>query len=458
MNSFLMVLMSLILSLSGCDEKHYAIDDVEPNGQDTISQYGEPFQKVPETEDIIMYEVNPLVFSESADLEGIQSRLDELKDLGVNVVWLMPIYPIGQENAVGSPYAVRNYTKVNSDYGTLEDLRTLVEEAHSRDMAVILDWVANHTAWDHPWMENKSWYEQDENGNIVYPEDWEDVASLNYEHSDMQEKMIAAMKYWVLEANVDGYRCDYAKGVPHDFWSKAIDTLRSLPNRDLIMFAEATDKDLFDAGFDLTFGWDFYDAVKNVYNNDQPTSILKDVHASDYANVQEEKHVLRFTDNHDFNAWEDTPLEIFEGKEGSITAFVVSSYMGGVPMLYNGQEVGCPKQLSFFHSSSPKIDWTINPGMKAEYKKIIKNRKNSKAVKSGRLTTYTNNNDIAAFKRASENEQVLIIANIRGTEINYQLPEAVSNTTWTNAMKDSEIQLGSEINLEAYQYFILKKN
>ena len=457
MSNLLLILMSVILSLSGCEEKDYVIEDNEPGGQDTISQYGDPFQKVPKTEDIVMYEVNPLVFSESADLEGIQSRLDELKELGVNVVWLMPIYPIGQENGVGSPYAVKDYTEVNSDYGTLEDLRTLVEEAHNRDMAVMLDWVANHTAWDHPWIENRSWYEQDENGNIVYPEDWQDVASLNYDHPEMRKKMLAAMKYWVLEANVDGYRCDYAEGVPNDFWQTAIDTLRNIPNRDLIMFAEAGDQSLLDVGFDLTFGWDYYNALKKVYNNDQPTSILKSVHNTAYAEVPQGKHILRFTTNHDFNAWDATPLEIFNGKDGSVTAFVVTTYMGGVPMLYNGQEVGCPKQLSFFHPSSPKIDWSINPGMEEEYKKVIANRKNSEAVKTGGLTTYTNNNDVVAFKRSSTGEQVLVIANVRNNTVNYQLPDAVSNTTWTNAMTESEVQLGQSLSLDAYEYFILKK-
>ena len=187
-SNIFVVLISVFISLSGCKkEDEYVIPDVPPGDEDTIAQYGEPFNKVPATEDIIMYEVNPRVFSQRGDLAGVQDRLDKLQQLGVNVVWLMPIYPIGDENSVGSPYAVKDYTAIHEEYGTLENLRKLVDEAHDRDMAVILDWVANRTAWAHEWIEDKSYYEQDAEGNITYPEDWQDVAELNFDNSDMRQ-------------------------------------------------------------------------------------------------------------------------------------------------------------------------------------------------------------------------------------------------------------------------------
>ena len=167
-----------------------------------------------------MYEVNMQTYT-PANFQGVAARLDSIKALGVNVIWLMPTYPIGVLKAVGSPYAVKDYKGVNTNFGTLDDLRSLVAQAHSRNMAVVLDWVADHTSWDNAWISNKSWYKQDASGNIIIPPgtNYQDVAALNYNSTAMRSAMIKAMKYWVLTANVDGYRCDYADAVPADFWT-----------------------------------------------------------------------------------------------------------------------------------------------------------------------------------------------------------------------------------------------
>ena len=170
----------LIVPFHACKKDEIVLEN--NNGNKVIDegpvQYGIPFSEVPEVQDVVLYEVNPLAFSSQQNIDGITSRLDEIKSLGVNVVWLMPIYPTGELKSVGSPYAVKDYTSINPDYGTLEDLRELVDEAHTKGMAVMLDWVANHTSWDNEWIENKSWYTTDESGNITYPETWQDVADL----------------------------------------------------------------------------------------------------------------------------------------------------------------------------------------------------------------------------------------------------------------------------------------
>lgn len=454
------ILFVLFILASGCKKEEVTLNIENPNTEtpDTEvepTQYDVPFNNVPIASDIAMYEVNIRAFSTSGNLNLVQDNLDSIKNLGINIVWLMPIYPTGDLKSVGSPYAVKNYTEVNPDFGTLNDLRSLVKEAHTKNMAVILDWVANHTAWDHPWIQNKSWYTQDASGNIVSPDGWTDVADLNYSSTAMRSEMIRAMKYWVLEANIDGYRCDFAEGVPTDFWKQAIDSLRNIPNRKLIMFAEAGKKELYTAGFDLTFGWDFYNKLNDVFNNNESTSGLVTVNNADYSGIPDGAQVLRWITNHDDNAWEATPLETFGGKNGSLAAFVLTAYMGGVPLIYNGQEVGCPVQLSFFEGSNTVIDWTINPEMKEAYQKIMAFRNQSSAVKTGAIETFYSN-DVMAFKRISGDEEVLVVVNLRDHAVNFELPAVLANTSWSDAFSQSSVQLESEITLDSYEYKILK--
>lgn len=441
------------LALSCRKDDPVIVDPVEPQPQ----QYGTPFSNVPGVADVQMYEVNPKVFSSQKNLDGITARLDSLKQLGVNVVWLMPIYPTGSDRSVGSPYAIKDFRSIHPDYGNLTDLRELVDKAHALDMAVMLDWVANHTAWDNAWIANKTWYATDGNGNIVHPPgtNWQDVAELNYNNSKMRLEMIKAMKYWVLEANVDGFRCDYAAGVPTAFWKQAIDTLRNIPNRDLILFAEAEDKALLNTGFDLIFGWPFYGRLKDVFSGLAANQIYTS-HLSEYSGLAPGKHVVRWITNHDQHAWEATPQSIFGGNSAATAAFVITSYMGGVPLVYNGQEVATPNQLPFFEGTNATINWSINPGIKAEYERILNFRKANSALRRGTLTDYSSNN-VAAFVRKDGNEEVLVLVNVRNTNQTFTLPAALAQTTWTNAYTGSTAALGTTVALSGYQYLVLKK-
>ncbi|MFC1541861.1 alpha-amylase family glycosyl hydrolase [Candidatus Latescibacterota bacterium] len=447
--SFLLIVLLILHSLN--------VISSEP--KEYNYQYDVPFDNVPNTDNIIMYEVNPLVFSESGDLEGIQSKLDSIKNLGVNVIWLMPIYPIGEFKGIGSPYAVRDYKKINPDYGDFEDLRALVKKAHKLDMAVIMDWVGNHTAWDNPWITNhKDWYTQ-ENGEIIHPAgtNWRDVADLNYANHEMQDEMIESMKYWILTANIDGYRFDYADGVPTEFWNRAIDTLKSIPNRKLILLAEGANKEHFSSGFDLIYDWNFYDRLITVFNeNSSPSSLAKlNAVQSDY--IPDGKYTLRFISNHDKCAWENTPLDEFQGKDGSMAAFVLTAYIGGIPLLYNGQEVGCPIRLPFFSSGTAKIDWSINPEMTAEYKKLIHFRKSSNAVKTGSIEIFDNNRDIMAFKRISGDKEVLVIVNVRNSVNVYKLPPSITDTNWQDAFTEESVSFNVSVTLQPFSYIILKR-
>lgn len=456
--AFLVLIALLGLTIS-CSKDSNPVDGgggVEPPVDTSPQQYGDPFENVPATSDIALYEVNVQDFSQQGDLPGVTARLDSIKSLGINVVWLMPIYPIGEEKAVGSPYAVKNYTQVKTSYGTLDDLRELVTEAHNRDMAVILDWVANHTAWDNPWIQNPTWYVRDNAGNIQSPNGWNDVAELNYGSTAMRKEMIKDMKYWVLEANVDGFRCDYADGVPVDFWSQAIDTLRSIPDRSIIMFAEGSDKNLFAAGFNMTFGWNYYGTLLDVFNNNASSSALFSTNASEYSGVPEGSEIVRWITNHDQNAWDGTPMSLLGGQSAATAAFVLASYMDGVPLIYNGQEIGYPRQLSFFSGDVTTIDWSLNPDIKAEYKSLMAFRQSSDAVKHGSLQDYTSSSEVSAFMKTAGTAKVFVLVNVRNADVTYQVPSALVNSTWTDGLTGASVTLGSTVNLSPWEYLVLK--
>jgi len=443
------------LLLTACSKKTDApviVPDEPP--VDTV-YVAVPFEHVPTIDNMVMYEVNLRAFSQAGNLQGVISRLDDLKSMGVNVLWLMPIYPIGQINSVNSPYSVKNYEEVNPEFGTLADLRNLIGEAHGRNMAVILDWVANHTAWDNPWISNTSWYTQDGAGNIVHPPgtNWLDVADLNFDNADMRHAMIGAMKYWINEANVDGYRCDYADGVPYDFWKMAIDSLKTMPGRTFVLLAEGSRSDHFEAGFDMTYGWDFYGALKNVYSG-QSATLVFNTHISEYQQIPAGKARLRFTTNHDESAWDNTPMVLFGGEDGALSASVLSIFMGGVPLIYTGQEVGRVEKVPFF-TNSP-IDWTTHPEMYHAYREFMTIYQQSETLRQGNLQDFSGT-DVVCFTKNIADSRFLILVNVRNVPHDFTLPAMFHQTTWIDALTGETVNLGDTVRLESYQYLILKE-
>jgi 1,4-alpha-glucan branching enzyme len=450
-----LLLLAIAFGLFSCSSK----DDVEnpiieePTG---YTQYGTPFSPIPNTEDIIMYEVNMRAFGTNSQFQNVINRLDEIKSLGINTIWLMPIYPIGSINSVNSPYCVKNYKEVSSEYGNLTSLRELTSQAHQKGMTVILDWVANHTSWDNPWITAHSdWYTKNSSGQIIHPAgtNWTDVADLNFDNQAMRLEMIDAMKYWVLEANVDGFRCDYADGVPFEFWQQAISSLNTIPNRDLIFLAEGDRADHFTAGFQMNYAWDFYNRIRYVFNLEEDANNLLIINTLEYNNVPQGKHKLRFTTNHDETAWNATPMTLFNGKDGALAASVATIFINGVPLFYTGQEVGRQSTVSFFNNSP--IDWNTNPDMFTGYKNIMNFYKTSDASKKGALDNYSTNH-IISFKKTFGSEEILILDNLRNSSKTYSIPTSLQNTTWTNALTNTTVTLNTTINLNAYQYLILK--
>jgi len=281
------------------------------------------------------------------------------------------------------------------------------------------------------------------------------VAQLNFKNADMRLAMIKAMKFWVYTVNCDGFRCDYADGPPADFWKQAIDTLRNIKTHKLLMLAEGTRNDLYSSGFNYTFGFRFYGQLKTIYSGNQPATIIDNVNSQEFpASNSEMNLVVRYLTNHDVNSSDGTALDLFGGKTGSMAAFVVVAYMQGVPMIYNGQEVGTPNRM-MFPFTNQQINWTLNPAMVAEYKKIIAFRNNSIALRRGTLVSYDNAN-VCAFTKTSGTETVFVASNLKNSTISFPIPAAVAGGTWKDAFTGNPVTLTTQISLLPYTYVVMK--
>ncbi len=417
-------------------------------------QYGTPFTGVPDARDAIIYQVNMRAFSSTHNLQGVTNRLNQIKALGTNIIYLMPVYPVGVLKAVNSPYCIRSFDSVGTEFGTLTDLRAVVDGAHALGMAVMMDWVVNQTSWDHAWTtQHPDWYLKDGSGNIANLAPYTDVAALDFSSTAMRTAMITAMRGWVFRANVDGFRCDFADNPPIDFWQQAITSLRGITTHKLLLLAEGTRSANYTAGFDYNFGMQFYyNSLKPIYSGAAATAI-DNSNTVEYAGATGNQQMVRYLTNHDVDGSDGAPVTLFGGKAGSMAAFVVVAYMKGIPFVYNGQEVAFPTPITF-PFTSVTIDWTINPDVTAEYSKVLAFRNSSNAIRRGTLVSYTNN-DVCAFTKTSGTEKVVVFSNLRNAAINYTLPSALANTTWSDAYTGAAVTLGTTLSLSAYQYRVL---
>ena len=443
---FLFLLLTMTVMAFGCKPRNHHATPV-----------GDGFV-VPEVADVVMYQVNPRVFAAENSFQAIINRLDSIEDLGVNMLWIMPIYPIGEEKSKNSPYSVKVYKAVAPEYGTVDDLKELVESCHERGMGVILDWVANHTAWDNVWLQqHPDWYTHDSTGNIIYPPgtDWTDVADLNYDNKDMRAAMIDAMRYWVDSVGVDGFRCDVADQVPLDFWTECIDNLRAAAKpRNLIMLAEGANPDNLKAGFDLNYAWEFMGAIAEVMKGDAKVGKLLTVDKHEYENLDRGKFKLRFTTNHD-EATKASPVKLYGGAKASMAAFVATTMLHGGMLVYGSQEVGYPETINFFHYVP--VDWNANPGMRDEYMKLIAIYNEHPALRSsGKVIPFDDDeNNVLIVDRVLNNDNVLVIVNVRDAAHQVELPAMWASKSVKNLFTGEQMQLSRHITLQPYQYLIL---
>ena len=307
--------------------------------------------------DAAIYQVNVRQFTPEGTLRAAREQLPRLRDLGVRIVWLMPIQPIGEKNrkgSLGSPYAVKDYYGVNPEFGNLEDFRAFVTTAHEPGLYVIIDWVANHTAWDNPLVgQHPEWFSRDRQGRMHPPvwTDWSDVVQLDWRQAGLWDYMADAMAWWVRELGVDGFRCDVAGFVPVAFWNGLRTELEGI--KPVFLLAEWKTRDLHARAFDATYSWDWYETVSRIAHGEADVTALHGYHYDEENAWPLDAMRMLFVSNHDKNAWEGTQFEAFgPALESAIALSVVSR---GIPLIYNGQEAGNPRRLEFFEKDP--IDW-----------------------------------------------------------------------------------------------------
>lgn len=409
---------------------------------------------LPATQDVVMYQVNPRVFAAEGSFRAVGGYLDSIRQLGVNVVWFMPVHEVGKEKSVNSPYCVKDYKSVNPEFGTMEEFRQLVGQCHEKGMGVIIDWVANHTSWDNAWLANKDWYTQDEQGNVVSPANtgWNDVADLNFDNREMRLAMIDAMRFWVDSVGIDGFRCDAADFVPYDFWKQMMDSLRATPHHPLLMLAEGKRKDHFAAGFDMNYAWDFMESVRKVFRKDSCASMLFDADRAEYDSLAAGKVKLRFITNHD-EAAKMSPVKEFGGERGAMAAFVLSAYLHGGALIYGSQEVGYSERIDFFHYCP--VDWQANPALRKEFVRLMALYNKYPAIRKGNLSAYPHCN-VSVFEKEAAGNRFLILVNVRAVAQTVTLPEAWQNHTSMNLCANVSEELNDTLSLSPYEYRIFK--
>ena len=378
-----------------------------------------------------LYEVNIRQFTPEGTIQAFAKQLPRLKKMGVDIIWLMPIQPIGEKNrkgTLGSYYAVRDYTKVNPEFGTLDDLRASVKQAHALGMHVIIDWVANHTAFDHPWTtQHKDWYLHDAKGDIfpvtytdgAEPEYWTDVTGLDYKNKDLWKGMTDAMLFWVKEADIDGFRCDVAGKVPTPFWNQARAALDQV--KPVFMLAEADKPDLHEHAFDMTYGWDTKDIFKEIAKGKADARALKNFIAHPPKAYPPGAYRMRFTSNHDENSWSGSDTELY-GPAFKAMA-VLAATLPDMPLIYGGQESGLDKRIEFFEKDP--IAWKTYQ-YAPFYTGLLALKHDNPALWNGQYggpvqVLDTGNDKVFAFRRSMAGNTVTVTVNVSGGAQRYTL-------------------------------------
>ncbi|NUN07584.1 MAG: alpha-glucosidase C-terminal domain-containing protein [Ignavibacteriaceae bacterium] len=377
--------------------------------------------------DKVIYEVNLRQFTQSGSIREFREHLPRLKELGVGILWFMPIHPIGELNrkgTMGSYYAVKDYKGLDSYYGTLEEFRELVKEIHSMGMYIILDWVANHTAWDNPLTKtHPDFYTKDSAGNFVPPvADWSDVIDLNYDNKALWNYKADALEFWVREFNIDGYRCDVAGMVPIEFWDYATARLRKIKN--VFMLAEWESPEMHFNSFNMTYGWDMHHLLNRISKGEAKASEIKDKIEKDNNSYPDNALRMQFITNHDENSWNGTE---FERMGEAVKALAVLTYtIPGMPLLYTGQEIGLNRRLSFFEKDA--VDW-IKSDYSLFYQKLNKMKKLNPALHNkpsgGTFINVPNtqSDKVLTFLRKSGDNILLMVFNLSSEAINFEFKD-----------------------------------
>ncbi|MFN6046918.1 MAG: alpha-amylase family glycosyl hydrolase [Bacteroidota bacterium] len=443
------------------------ITAVEP-----ISEIDNPTHSIDWIKNNVVYEVNTRQFNSGGTFKSFMPEIPRIKALGVDVLWFMPVYPIGQLNrkgGLGSYYSIKNYHEINPEFGTMDDFKATVNAAHAQGMKVILDWVGNHTAWDHPWVtEHPDWYVHDSTGKIVTPWDWTDVAQLNFKNPELRKAMIAEMQFWVKECNIDGFRCDVAFLVPRSFWEEARIALEK--DKPLFMLAEMeNNKDIdpnppgyMEKAFDAYYGWTLHSASADCAKGKITGREFVNKFTEARALFPAKAMMLSFLSNHDENTWNGTIEEKYADKW---QVFSVLNYtlQNSLPLIYNGEEANNTKRLLFFEKD-PITSWS-DTSRYAWYRTMNHLKHTHPALQNGAwgakeevLKVTGGDENIYAFRRASEGQTVTVIVNLSSKQ---QWIQAIGDRTLNGTEKTyvkSPVMIkhiGQGMPLDAWGYAVI---
>lgn len=430
--------------------------------QPTAKKGTEVSAKVSEwSKNAVLYEVNIRQYTPEGTFKAFETHLPRLKELGVDILWLMPVNPISLKNrkgSLGSYYSVKDYKAINPEFGTMDDFKHLVTKAHEMGFKVIIDWVANHTGWDNSWItEHPDWYTKDSTGTIISPNpDWSDIADLNFDSKPMRRAMIEAMDFWVKETNIDGFRCDVAWGVPQDFWEAAKASLDSI--KSVYMLAEDEDHPGFlEKAFQSNYTWKLHHILNDVAQGKKTAADIKTYFSEVGTKYAPGAFPMQFITNHDENSWSGSE---YERMGDAVKTFATLSFtVEGIPLLYSGQEAGLKKRLRFFEKDT--IDWS-NLEIQSFYQKLIKLKKEQTALwngaAGGKLMLVENSNParVLSFTREKDNSQVLAIFNLSAepVEVQLQLNQTENYLDYFSG-ETKKLEKGTSIKLDKWAYWVL---
>ncbi len=421
-----------------------------------------PFVKLKHPEwskNAVIYQINTRQFTHEGTFRAAEKHLPRLKDLGADILWLMPVNEIGvlnRKGSLGSPYAVKDYYKVNPEFGSLEDLKHFVDAAHQLGMHVILDWVPNHSAWDNPLtIQHPEWYARDWKGDFRPTPwwDWQDIIDFDFEQEGIRRYMTEAMIYWVRQVDIDGYRCDVAGFVPTEFWNNVRKELDAI--KPVFMLAEWENRDLHAEAFDMTYAWSWYDALHNICMGKADVNSLYRYYSWNEKAFPQDGMSMLFVSNHDKNAWEGTEFEQFgDGLESAIVLSVISE---GMPLIYNGQEAGNPRRLAFFEKDP--IEWRSHP-LGELYKKLFALKKANTALWNGKWGARMWNvpNDVPlqvfSFVRQNERDKVFATFNFSDQTQTVTFTESLYHGVYRDYFDGSRVTLdaATQVTLEPWDY------
>jgi alpha-amylase len=436
---------------------------VSGSGAEALMPQGPEWAK-----DANIYEVNIRQYTPEGTFAAFKNHLPRLKEMGVDILWFMPIHPISEKRrkgSLGSYYAISDYSKVNPRFGTIEEFKALVKKIHEMDMRVLMDWVPNHTGWDHAWIEeHPEWYTHDEEGNIIdpinpetgTPHGWTDVAELNYEAPGLREAMIKAMEFWLTEAGIDGYRVDVAGDVPLDFWEACIPRLREI-NPGLFMLAEAELPEHRNSGlFTMSYGWSFHHLMNDIAQEKAKASAIDKWLKKDRSLFHRGYH-MHFITNHDENSWNGT-IEERLGLAAEAMAVLAFTF-DGMPLIYSGQEAGLDKRLKFFEKDF--IEWGEIP-LAPFYATLLDLKHRNRALWNGayggqvRKIQTGNDDDIYAFYRERGGDKAIVVLNLSGNYQDIVLQCNACTGTYTNLFANSTINVTMDmmLHLNPWDYVV----